>query len=87
MLKVDISFLTEVQYLQGRPQPAFTCQNSKTETLRTRCDICSKLAIKTPEQRQLRRSDVFIVNFEHISHLALVFLLLTLNKYLPAGTK
>ena len=26
-----------------------------------------------------RRSGVFIVNFEHISHLALVFLLLTLN--------
>ena len=26
-----------------------------------------------------RRSDVFIVNFEHISHLVLVFLLLTLN--------
>ena len=26
-----------------------------------------------------RRSDVFIVNFEHISHLVLMFLLLTLN--------
>ena len=32
-----------------------------------------------------RRSGVFIVNFEHISHLVLVFLLLTLNMYLPAG--
>ena len=31
-----------------------------------------------------RRSGVFIVNFEHISHLALVFLLLILNMYLPA---
>ena len=39
---------------------------------RTRCEICSKLTIKTP--------GVFIVNFEHISHLALVSLLLTLNK-------
>ena len=28
---------------------------------------------------QWRRSGVFIVNFEHISHLVLVFLLLTLN--------
>ena len=28
---------------------------------------------------------VFIVNFEHVSHLFLVFLLLTLNMYLPAG--
>ena len=32
-----------------------------------------------------RRSNVFIVNFEHISHLFLVFLLLTLNMYLPTG--
>ena len=43
---------------------------------RTRCEICSKLTIKTPEQRR-RRSGVFILNFEHISHLVLVFLLLT----------
>ena len=27
-----------------------------------------------------RRSGVFLVNFEHISHVFLVFLLLTLNK-------
>ena len=46
---------------------------------RTRCEICSKLTIKTPERRHWRRSDVFIVNFEHISHLVLVFLSLTLN--------
>ena len=31
------------------------------------------------------RSGVFIVNFEHNSHLALVFLLLTLNMSWPAG--
>ena len=30
-------------------------------------------------KRHWRRSGVFIVNFEHISHLVLVFLLLTLN--------
>ena len=29
----------------------------------------SKLTIKTPELRHLRRSGVFIVKFEHISHL------------------
>ena len=46
---------------------------------RTRCEICSKLIIKIPERRQWRRSGIFIVNFEHISHLFLVFLLLTLN--------
>ena len=38
--------------------------------LRTKCEICSKLIIKT---------GVFIVDFEHISHLVLVFLLLNLN--------
>ena len=32
-----------------------------------------------------RRSGVFIVNFEHISQLVLVFLLLTLNKEMPTG--
>ena len=36
---------------------------------RTKYKICSKLTIKT----------INIVNFEHISHVVLVFLLLTLN--------
>ena len=36
---------------------------------RTRCEKCSKLTI----------------NFEHISHLVLVFLLLTLSRKMPAG--
>ena len=47
---------------------------------RTRCKICSKLTLKTPERRYWGRSGVFIVNFEHISHLVLVFLLLTLSR-------
>ena len=47
----------------------------------TRCEICSKLTIKTTERCYWRRSGVFIVNFEHISHLVLVFLMLTLNMY------
>ena len=47
---------------------------------RARCDICSKLTIKTLERLQWRRSGVFIVNFEHISHLVLIFLLLTLRR-------
>ena len=34
------------------------------------CEICSKLTVKTPEQRHWRRLGVFIVNFEHVSHLA-----------------
>ena len=46
---------------------------------RTRCEIYSKLTRKTPERR------LASLNFEHISHLVLVFLLLTLNMQLPAG--
>ena len=47
---------------------------------RFRCKICSKLTIKTPERGQWCSSGVFIVNFEHISHLFLAFLLLTFDK-------
>ena len=62
---------------------------------RRKCEICSKLPIKTIKRRQLlfplkssetlsddfrgnrswRRSGIFIVNFEHISYLSLLFLL------------
>ena len=48
------------------------------------CDICSKLLTKTPEWRQWRRSDVFIVRFEQISDVVLGFPLLILNKWMPA---
>ena len=41
--------------------------------------------VNNKDTRRKRRSGVFIVNFEHISHLVLVFLLLTLNMQLPAG--
>ena len=54
---------------------------------RTRCEICSKLTIKTPEGRQWRHSGVFIFNCEHISHLILVFLLLTLSRQMPIGLR
>ena len=46
---------------------------------RARRKICLKLKIKTPERHHLHRSGVFIINLKHISHIVLVFLLLTLN--------
>ena len=46
---------------------------------RARCEVCPKITIKTSERRHWRRSSVFIVMLELISHLALVFLLLNLN--------
>ena len=44
---------------------------------RKRCELCSKLTIKTAEQCQWRYSGVF--NFKHISHLFLLLPLLTLK--------
>ena len=38
---------------------------------RLRCEICSEFTIKIPERYQWHRSGIFIVNFEHISHLVL----------------
>ena len=51
-------------------QPAFTCSKLTVETLEQgvkyvqKCEICS---------------GIFIVNFEHISHLVVVFLLLAVD--------
>ena len=55
-------------------QPKLNFSKLTVETLEQGVKLYSKLTIKTPEQCHWRRSDVFIVNFEHISHLVLVFL-------------
>ena len=82
--------------LVGKSRTAFMCcfrklvfvrwaENNRKEFM---VITCSKLSIKTPERRHWRSwhsSGVFIVNFEHILYRALVFLLLTLNMYLPPG--
>ena len=49
------------------------------------CKACSKLTMKTPEESHWRRSGIFIADFELISHIFLVFLLLTLNMLLLTG--
>ena len=58
----------------------FKVKNGQTRTM---CEICSKLIIKT---LQWRCSAVFIVNFGQISHIVLVFLMLTLNNKCRLGT-
>ena len=55
----------------------FKVNSGKTGTMR---EICSKLTMKTPERRQYRRFGVLIVNLKQISHMVLMFPLLTLNK-------
>ena len=72
-------FLKRTIVKKNTSQLSFTCSKSINRNTRKRCETCSKLTIKTPERRR-RRSGVFIVNYEHISHLFLVLLLLTLNK-------
>ena len=56
----------------------------KNKNTRTRRKVCSKFTIKTPK-RYWRRSGIFIMNFEHLSHLALIFLLLTFSRQTPTG--
>ena len=58
----------------------FKVNNITLEKDATYIQLTIKLTIKTPERCQWRRSGIFIVNFEHISHNFLVFLLLTLKK-------
>ena len=61
-------------------QLTFTCSKWTIENLEKGVKYVQSQQIKTPEWCNWRRSGVFIVNFEHVSRLFLVFLLLTLNK-------
>ena len=61
-------------------QLAITSLKLKIDPLEQGMKICSKLTITTPERRQWRRPGVFLVNFEQISLLVLVFLFLTLSR-------
>ena len=50
-------------------QLTFTWNSGNSRKSRSRFKICSNLTIKITERRHWRHLDVFIVNFEHISHL------------------
>ena len=69
--RCEISSELTIKTPERRQADMFKVNNRNT---RTRCAICSKLTIKTAE---LRQASFFIVNSEHISHLVLVFRLLT----------
>ena len=49
------------------------------------CEISLNLTIKTPERDVITSLLSLNINFEQISHAAVVFLFLTLNKYMPVG--
>ena len=67
-----------MKYILSNSYPSRYCMfKVNNEKIKIRCEICSELTMKTPERGQWRGSGVSIVNFEHNSHLVLVFLLLT----------
>ena len=70
------SVLKKHKFCQSILANIYLLKVSNRNTTR-RCEICSKLTTKTPDRRKRRRSDVFIVNFEYISHIFVVHLLLT----------
>ena len=63
-------------FLNGHTQRAFNCSKLTIVETLEQGDICSKLTIKTPERHQWRHFGIVIDDFEHISHLVLVFLFL-----------
>ena len=80
-------FMERSRNFRNLTQSAFTCPKSIIETLQKKklqnmFKFNNKITRTT--SRHWRRSGVFIVNSEHISH-SFVFLLLTLNKYIIAG--
>ena len=68
ILKLNYNSLTLNRNASGQTAPVgiymFKVNNRNT---RTRCEICSKLTIKTPGRCHWRWFGVFIVSFEHIS--------------------
>ena len=73
-LKVVISVAISVNVRIGNPANICLCSVNNGNT-KKRCEIRSKLKTKKLERRQWRHSGVFNINFEHISHLFLVFIL------------
>ena len=72
-LEVSNQYAKKLLKVNGNPASIYLLKVNNRKT-RTKCEICSKLTIKTPEQFHLHHSGVFIVKFELISHLVVVFL-------------
>ena len=91
-LRKIFCFVTKMVSWVFYPAGIYLLKADKRNT-KTRCEICSKLPIKTLERRYWHHSvsdaiDIilaFTVNFEHSLHLPLLFLLLTLSMWMPAG--
>ena len=70
----QMTHFEKVSFCSGGNPAGIYLLNINNRNTKTMPEICSKLIIKTPERRHRFRSVFFIVNFEHISYLTLVFL-------------
>ena len=68
-----------ILFICAKHVKTFSCSKATIETLEKGVKYVQKVPIKTAEQHHRRCSCVFSVNFDHISEISLVFLLLTLN--------
>ena len=80
LLNSDFSALTSINCNSTIPTGNYMSKVNNSNS-RTRCEICLKLTVKTPERRHWRRSGVFIVNSKHISYLGLVLCQLGCQAY------
>ena len=69
-----LTILAVFKLIEWDPAKTYLFKVNKND--RKRCELYSNLTINTIE----RRSGYFAVNFEHISHIFLVLLLLTMNR-------
>ena len=81
VILIEIASDTKLDAIHRNSPAGINLLKVNNRNTRTKCKICSIL-IKRPERLQWRRSGVIehIANFEHISHLVLVFLMITLNR-------
>ena len=69
-----------LKWLINTSQQTNTYSKINNINTKERCGRCSKLTVKTQERRNWYRSVVFIADFEHISHIFLVLILLPFNR-------
>ena len=74
-----------ILYMKRQISPAPANIYLFNRNIRKRFEICSKLPIKTPKRGHSCYSGVFIVNFEHIPHHSLLFLLLAWTSKFELG--
>ena len=70
LLRILLNFSEQLFYRITVNSALFKVNNGNTRTI---SEICLKMLIKTREWHQWRLAVVFIVNFEQISHIVLVF--------------